>query len=177
MHGRAAGERLGNDQSERLVPLDRHQERGRVLEERHLGGVVDGADPFDPVAKLRSNARLEELPAAGLVGDVAGDAKRPAEPSGDLDRDVHALVGGEPPEKREITRVGPGRERKPIGVDGVVDRPPGAGVCKVSTLVIAHAYQRERLPAAREQEVDLDGSMGLSNRQISGLFVLSRDSR
>ena len=87
--------------SERVVPLDRHQECGRVLEERHLGIVVDRADPFDPVAKLRANAGLEQLPGAGLVRDVAGDPERPAQAPRDLDRDVHALVLGEPAEEGE----------------------------------------------------------------------------
>ena len=65
-----------------------------------------------------------------------------------------ALVRGEPAEERQIARVGPGRERQPIDVHGVVDRPPGLGVGKVRALVIADAHQRERLAAAREQEVD-----------------------
>ena len=139
---------------ERLVPLDRHQERGRVLEERHLGIVVDRADPFDPVAKLRSHACLEILPAAGLIRDVAGDPERPTELLGDLDRNVHALVRGEPAEEGQVSRVGPGANAS-RSVSTRCRSSAMAGICQVCALVIAGAYEHERLCTSRRQEFNL----------------------
>jgi hypothetical protein len=118
-HRRAARHRFDHDETERLVPLNREQQRSRPREERVLHREVGFTDVLD-VATVDERQHLAG-PVVGECGlDLAGQLEPDARAPRGLNREMRPLTGRHPPQERDVVLLLPAI-RVLAGVDPVVD--------------------------------------------------------
>src|SRR5581483_12216978 len=110
-----ARHRLDHYEAERLVPVDREEERAGATEQLDLLAVRQLAQVLDPAPQMRADVPLEVGALLGLAA-LGADAQLEAERPRHLDGAVRALVVAEPTEEGEVV-VMSGVE----GVEGHVD--------------------------------------------------------
>ena len=101
---RAASHGFDHDQSERLRPVDRHDQRDGAAQELGLLRVRDLADEFDMRFGEERLNHLLEIVVIGRV-DFRCDLKRQATSFGDVDRAINPLLRRNATQKSEIGRV------------------------------------------------------------------------
>ena len=101
---RAASHGFDHDQSERLRPVDRHDQRDGVAQELRLLRVRDLADEFDMRFGEKRLNHFLEIVVIGRV-DFRCDLKRQATSFGDVDRAINPLLRRNATQKGEIGRV------------------------------------------------------------------------
>ena len=148
----AACHRLDHDQPERLRPVDREKERGRVPEELGLVLIADLADELDErMVEQRLDLGMEEL----LVDRVhlGGEAQRHAHRLRDLDGTIDALLRRDAAQEGEVA-AGAAPRRVKVGRQAMVDRGDPVRVRNRPALVVADADER-RVAEHVEQRLEL----------------------
>ena len=170
--GCAAGQRLDHDEAERLLPLDRHDQRMRPGEQLALLVVVDLADVADVVVQVGCDELVEVGDLARLAA-LGGDLERPAEALRDADRAVRALVGAHAAEEEERV-AGIPVDLVARDVDRVVDVCHPRQVGQRATLV--HGQRDE--PGMRHDLADL--AVDVARVPVSGpwtVWIVGQDVR
>jgi hypothetical protein len=157
-HRRAAGQRLGEDDAERLVPPDRHDHRLGASQQPALLQVVHRTDMFHAtVADLRHDLLPPVVALRSGVGVVAGDDEALSGAARDLDRPVCALdmLDAAQEDERRVGRHS-GAELQVLGVGEVVDREPLAAARPAGARDILAAAGEGQHAGRRELRRELD---------------------
>ena len=124
----AARHRLHDRQAERLIEMDRVQQRRRVAEDLRPALRADRAEEYDLVPV---DMRLHGVGEIPLVLHDAADHQPSARAAGDLDGVGSSLVRMDAPE-RDKRVTGAGAVREHLEVDAVMD---GRGIVKPGVAV------------------------------------------
>ena len=99
--GRAASNRFDHHEAKRLGPLDREEKSIRVSEKALFVFIVDLADELHSWVIKQGLHNHFKIFLVNAI-DLGSDLERVACPTGDLNGAVRALLGRNPPKKREI---------------------------------------------------------------------------
>ena len=124
----AARHRLHDGQAERLIEMDRVQQRGRVTEDIRPALRADRAEEYDLVPV---DVRLHGFGEIPLVLHDAANHQPSSRPAGDLDGIGSPLVGMDAPERDKLI-AGVGAIREHREVNAVMD---GRGIVKPGVAV------------------------------------------
>ena len=107
---RPARHRLDHHQPERLLPVDRRDERARAHEQLDLVRVADLADVLDRPAEMRADELVEVADLERLAA-LRGDLQREPGLERDGERAVRSLVRAHASEEDEVVAAGLAAER------------------------------------------------------------------